>query len=271
MKVKTTVFIVLLFAMASISPVYGSAEIDSEGFDSNDLEFNELQLIIGADNRIKVNPNYSLYSYVVMLDIGRDYNGDGSIDNWALGTGFMEGPDCTVTAAHCFWSSQHGWAQQVRTHKNQTGSTKNSPYYYPATWLCPTPFANNGDSNYDWCVVTMQTNLGDMTGWFGKYYTSGSLNNTSVSVSGYPDDSAHWYSQYKATGSITGTTPYLIHHNVDTTGGQSGAPIYKANGQAIGIHTHGVGSSSYNKGVRFTKPLYDILQKKYEEGMQKYH
>lgn len=55
---------------------------------------------------------------------------------------------------------------------------------------------------------------------------------------------------------------YSMYYKMDSTGGQSGSPIYKANNgnyYVIGIHTRG--SSSRNIGRYIDKEVYDFINK----------
>jgi V8-like Glu-specific endopeptidase len=120
--------------------------------------------IIGSDDRIQVSPNSFPYSAVMYLALGQDTTGNGVANSWGHGTGFIEGPDLLVTAAHCIWSGTNGWVEEMRVHYKQNGSSKNSNYYYPLNWNIPTEYTSSLNYNYDWAVVTMQTNLGDSSG-----------------------------------------------------------------------------------------------------------
>ena len=75
----------------------------------------------------------------------------------------------------------------------------------------------------------------------------------------------------KSTGSIVSQTDYKVYSSYNVYYGFSGAPIYKDNGMAIGITT-GYSNTEYNAlGVRFTKHVYDMLQEKLEESLEKYN
>jgi len=223
--------------------------------------------IIGKDNRVPVNPSYFPYSAVTCLYIGRDQDGNGTIESWYDGTGFMEGPDLLVTAGHCMWSGTYGWADELRVYKQQNSETFSSTHYHPLNWTCSTAYTNNLDYRYDWCLVTLQNNIGDSTGWFGKGYSSGSLVNKAIAVSGYPSDHEHF--QYKASGTISFSDTYIMKFNADAVGGESGAPVYDTTNVSWGIFTYSGGT--FNQGNRFTEYLYSLLQQKYLEGIEKWH
>lgn len=203
----------------------------------------------------------------MFLLIGTDTNGDGISDAWGMGSGFMQGPDVMATAGHNMWSDNYGWISELRVFKNQNSSTISSTYYYPLSWTLSTAYTNNLDYNFDWAVVTLQNNLGDSTGWFGKGWSSGSLNGKSIIVSGYPGDKSYY--QYKSSGTISFTDSYNIKYSADTMGGQSGSPVYDSNNIVWGIHTYG--GATINQGNKITEDLYNILQDAYLKGMEKWH
>jgi glutamyl endopeptidase len=102
-------------------------------------------------------------------------------------------------------------------------------------------------------------------------WTSGSLNGTNITVTGYPGDIATsindkndpnvqgkgtymWY----CNGTITNSLPARLEYNADTWGGNSGGPVYNNSNQALAINTYGIGSST-NGGTRITEWLYNFL------------
>lgn len=217
------------------------------------------KVIIGdTDSRKKVNPNNEPYCRVVCLRPGVDTDGDNKIDKWSYGTGFMTGDDVMVTAGHVVWHTKNKMQpQQLRIYLKQTGSKLNSTYYYPKRWTLSTAFTSNNNSNYDWCVLELQQDLGKQTGYFG--YGTGLTGSKSVTVSGYP--SSKKYNQYKATGKMKVTSSFRFSHDVDTEGGQSGSPAYSSNGIVWGIHTSGSKTSKINSGCLLTQNVYDLISK----------
>lgn len=73
-------------------------------------------------------------------------------------------------------------------------------------------------------------------------------------ISGYPayvgSSSISTTKQYEATGTVNILNNYKFYYTIDSSGGQSGAPILNENNEVIGIHTSG--STNYNYGVRIT-------------------
>ena len=252
-----------------ISEETANAAFDPNALLSSDSSNNSIstQSIIGDDDQKKVNPNVYPYCAVLALMLGQDTNGDGVVDSWGLGTGFLEGNDVMVTAGHCFWGgTTNGWVEECRIYVRQNSSTYGNIYYYPASWVCSTAYTSNRNINYDWCAVRLQDNLGAANGWFGKGVSSGSLKGTEVTISGYPAATSSKVGyQYTSSGTITSSTDYRVGYSIDTEGGNSGSPVYDSNGIVWAIHTHGG-----NSGTRISSGLYQILQDMYLEGVEKW-
>lgn len=221
----------------------------------------------GDDDRTKVDPNKSPYSRILALRLGQDTTGNGVANQWYLGTGFLEGPDVMATAGHNFWSSSYEWVEECRIYVRHNSATYGKSFYYPLKWTCPSNYTRSGDTNYDWCAVTLQNNLGSANGWFGKGWSKSNINGKNVTVSGYPSDKRGY--QYKDSGTTKSSTTYKVKYDIDTAGGQSGSPVYDSNGIVWAIHTYSA-SSPNNCGNRITEWLYTVLQDKYLEGKAKW-
>ncbi len=226
---------------------------------------NELNSIISPDDQVLVDPDVFPYSAVLCLRLGQDTNGDGVVDSWSRGTGYLEGYDVMATAGHCFWSSTNGWVEECQIYTRQDSPILGSTFYYPYSWTCSTEYTTNNNINYDWCAVKLQNDLGSSNGWFGKG-CGGDMLNTTFTISGYPAvTSSKIGHQYKHSGMMNSSTDYRVYYSIDTEGGQSGSPIYDSDYISWGIHTHGG-----NSGSRITPDLYTILQNMYLEGASIY-
>lgn len=69
------------------------------------------------------------------------------------------------------------------------------------------------------------------------------------------------------------TYTYIFRHDVDSYKGDSGAPVYTtSDGVVWGIHSRGTYLLVFNNtAVRITEGLYNVMQEKYEEGMDRYY
>lgn len=193
------------------------------------------------------------YSRIMCLRLGRDTDGNGTIDNWAVGTGFLVGPDLMLTAGHCMYGAEGGNVEEMRIYSGQN-STSLQSYCYPSKWYTPDEF-KNGDTNYDWCLVKLQSGLGNTYGWFDCVTPTSSI--SSVRVSGYPDSSEYYYFQYTSTGALYLNGNYGVRYTCSTFGGQSGAPVFDTDYVVYGIHTDG--GTLYNYGKKITSRILNLI------------
>ncbi len=234
----------------------------SEGWfpTGSDSETNDASTysLIGKDNRTKVEDTEEFpYSAICYIEI--DWP-DGST---SLGTAWMIYSDIAITAGHCVYSSKHGgWAENIKLWPGKDGyGFWNNPYGTTETTSLHTAsqWTASEDEEYDWAVLELEDNIGDKTGWFGFGWTSADLTGTEVTISGYPGE--HQYYQYKMTDEITRCTANKLYYNVlDTTGGQSGSPIYTSGNVAYGIHCYGLNSNGENSGTRITEWRYNYFK-----------
>lgn len=234
----------------------------SEGWfpTGSDSETNDASTysLIGKDNRTKVEDTEEFpYSAICYIEI--DWP-DGST---SLGTAWMIYGDIAITAGHCVYSSKHGgWAENIKLWPGKDGyGFWNNPYGTTETTSLHTAsqWTASEDEEYDWAVLELEDNIGDKTGWFGFGWTSADLTGTEVTISGYPGE--RQYYQYKMTDEITRCTANKLYYNVlDTTGGQSGSPIYTSGNVAYGIHCYGLNSNGENSGTRITEWRYNYFK-----------
>ena len=81
---------------------------------------------------------------------------------------------------------------------------------------------------------------------------------TGIVVRGYPvEKNAQMWSM---SGSIAASGTFKLSYYIDTTGGQSGSPVYKNDGnyRCVGIHTN-YNSLGYNQAERIDESLFDIM------------
>ena len=232
--------------------------------------------VIGTDNRKRVtNPQGSFpYRAICRIVSYWDRDNDGKIDSKVgVGTGFLEGPSAVVTAGHCIYDAEKKmWCKYAEVTFAQNGP-KSAPYGVVKSTTIHTSVAwtESGDANQDWAVVEIEKAIGNRTGWFGKMWTSGSLNDTQIRLTGYPGDIATKLEdkndnsvQHKgtymwtSTGKITASLAARLKYNADSEGGMSGCPVYNTSNQVLAIHAYS-GSSS-NSGTRITERLYNFLE-----------
>lgn len=208
--------------------------------------------IIGTDNRKQANP----YVYGIAHITTYWKNGE-TLD----GTAFVFANKALATAGHCVYNkAKGGWAKYITVVPSRKGSSKPFGTFTSTTLHTSNSWISSSNANYDYAVIEVGSNVGAKTGLFGL--SSSSATGNTVTINGYPGEKPQ--QQWLMSGSIQSVSTNRLFYSIDTTGGQSGSPIYKSNYTAVGIHTDGVGSGSgasttKNSGVRITGSLLNWL------------
>ena len=235
-----------------------------------------------GDSRFQVNAELEPYSRVGDIYLEWDFEHDGIVDQIThSGTGFMVGPDVMMTAAHVvYWKDESKWdansvatlnyfADTVYYVTKRNGENDYEEIAYSTNITISQAYTTPVDTqNHDWAIVQLNTNVGDRTGWSNIGITNGSLNDNYFMVTGYPDDVGKKYSQWASTGFVEVTDSSLFWYALDTSGGQSGAPVFDSLGTVWGIHI--VGSVPRNGAYRFSTTVYGIVQQKITESLERY-
>lgn len=214
--------------------------------------------IIGTDERIRISPTTSFpYSATVQLTV--KYGGSSSTYGC---TGFFVNPNTIVTAGHCVYDQDNGWASTITAAPGRNGSSYPYGSYSGTMFYSVKGWTESGDTNYDYGAIKVNGSPGNNTGWYGYRTTnSSSPAGLSSSVTGYPCDKVSG-SMWSDSKPIRSAETYKLTYTTDTFGCQSGSPVYhnySDTGQtAIAIHTNG--GSSYNLGTRVTNNVFDNIK-----------
>lgn len=213
--------------------------------------------ILGEDNRTRITQTTEFPdSAICYLEMKFPDS-----DKIYVGTAWMYGKYMAVTAGHCVYDkSLGGWAEWIKAYPGRNGSKVPYGSYRATVLYTDEQYLKNESDDYDWGILTFAQNIGSKTGYFGASYSSADLSGTSVVLRGYPGE---YYAQmWTMSGKIVGCSKLRLNYHIDTTGGQSGSPVYKDDGkyQCVGIHIQ-KGFGYYNQAIRITKDLFDIMNK----------
>ncbi len=238
---------------------FGNAKLERILKDQPELHKKINEVVIGRDDRIRMN-NTTAFPWRCICSLSITA-ADGS--KW-IGTGFLVGPRLVVTAGHVvYMHNRGGWAKSIEVipgrngSRRPYGSCKSSFYYSVKGWT------QKRKREYDYAAIVLPSDckFGNQLGYFGYgYYSKNTLKGRAVNLSGYPGDKTpgtQWWHARKLTDVNSKTLVY----NIDTAGGQSGAPVWQyKNGQryAVGIHTNG--HSSGNSATRITKEVFNNIK-----------
>ena len=216
-----------------------------------------MEVIIGTDDRKQVgNANDYPWRCIASLRITAN---DGSA--W-IGTGWLVNRRLLLTAGHCVYMADHGgWVQQIEVIPGRQGDT------FPSGSCIATAFRsvhgwiddNNRDYDYGAIILGEDCRYGDTLGWLGyQVRTNDNLENLTVNISGYPGDKPAG-TQWFLSGAIKSVSDLTFEYDIDTAGGQSGAPVWvmlnDGNRYGVGIHTNG--ATGGNSATRITQEVFD--------------
>ncbi|MBL8896058.1 MAG: trypsin-like peptidase domain-containing protein [Planctomycetes bacterium] len=183
-------------------------------------------------------------------------------------TGWLIGPannglDAALTAGHCVASSTNQILELNVPLSTSGGSLVRSAPNDQYPFNLWNNSSLNGGVGADYAVATVgrnsNTNLLPSQANGNSFYVLGSVPSSGqIRITGYGTSSTGSLNQVQKThvGPYSNRTATAISYATDTTGGNSGSPIVnEANGQAVGIHTHGGCSSGggANNGTRIDR------------------
>lgn len=229
--------------------------------------------VIGEDSRSRVlNTREYPYSAIASLEITAQ---DGS--RWA-GTGWFVSARTVVTAGHCVFihdalhAGANGWVRSVRVVPGRNGTGPGSEPFGSAVatrFRSVRGWVDTGEATSDYGAILLPEDhpLGDQVGTFGLgAFDDVRLDTLNLNLAGYPADkkaaerNTLWF-DVKQTRLVTDTQ---VFYDIDTYGGQSGAPVYVADGSqrvAVAIHAYGTSATtSSNSGTRVNAKVLARLQ-----------
>jgi glutamyl endopeptidase len=217
----------------------------------------------------------SPYSGICLIQA---YNNAGDTQAVLAGTGWLAGPDTVITAAHVVYDPDHlNGASGARAGIVQMWFGFNDDPEPPfgdsvsTKIFVPHAYQKTQDADHDIAVIRLNERVGDRLGWFDlRSAPDTHLRNSEVTVAGYPGEDKKRFKLYEGEKQILDASETRLYHNVDTTAGQSGAPIFVKSGRrpvAYGVHARGISEAfstigmSANFGVRFHPELLKWIKK----------
>ncbi|NNF64911.1 MAG: serine protease [Acidimicrobiia bacterium] len=218
------------------------------------------EVVIGKDDRVRVN-NTTAYPWRAICSL-RITARDGS--RW-IGSGFLVGNRTVITAGHVvYMHSRGGWVRKIEVIPGRNGSSKPFGSCDATAFHSVKGWTQKKKRSHDYAAIILPKNcaLGKRVGFFGyANYSFFTLLNMLVNLAGYPGDKPAGTMWWHARR-LKWITSRTLVYNIDTAGGQSGAPVWRKKGSqryAVGIHTNG--SSGGNSATRITKPVFNNIKK----------
>ncbi len=241
-----------------------------------------LETVIGRDNRTRVtDTDMSPWRMICSIRVTR-----GELTN--VGTGFMIGPRTLLTAGHVLVSPDNPHLPtRVQVIPGLNGEAMPYRSHQAARFTVHPKWSAAFSPACDVALIHLGENLGDHIGWFRVDARAPSdMIGHWVHVTGYPGEKKEARGQSASTPLLR-QAAQLWHHaapierfdvgrvfyRVDTTEGQSGAPIYvldedrnHATPTAVGIHAYGTRGTPgsrppANSGVWFSPAILEFIAK----------
>ncbi|MFS0757466.1 trypsin-like peptidase domain-containing protein [Noviherbaspirillum sp. 1P10PC] len=192
-----------------------------------------------------------------------------------VGTGWFAAPRTVITAGHCVFDPVElgGWAKSIRVIPGRDGaeepfhSVQSSSFSTTDTWLA------SQDPDFDYAAIHIDIDIGSKVGTFGiGVLPDSELANRLVNVSGYPVSPGNGRQQYFHANRVKAVTTRRVFYDVDTIGGQSGAPVWAYLDDhsdiptVVAIHAYGVGGTPAslnvvaNSGPRLLPDVIEVIK-----------
>jgi glutamyl endopeptidase len=230
--------------------------------------------IIGRDERVRiVDTDLSPWRMICSLEM-RGPNGSG-----AIGTGWLVGPRTVLTAGHCVFSTSFfgGWAATIDVVPGRNGfgpPAESEPFgrTTSTSFSSVDRWQSDEDADFDIGCIHLDEPVGDTVGWFPiGVRTAEQLEGFLVNVSGYPGDRGDGKAQFHGHNRIAQVSDRRLFYEVDTFGGQSGAPVWIHENDdttkplVVGVHAYGTGGTPASLGItansapRITREVFALI------------
>ncbi len=236
--------------------------MERESLNSLD-KFDELHSasIFPPDDRQKItNTNEYPWSSICKLYITAD---DGT--KW-IGSGAIIDEFHILTAGHnVFLHDNGGWASSVEVVPGKSGSYEPFGSVMVTDMRSYTGWTQDEMEEHDWAVLTLDTNMGDYTGWLGIQTASSShsIYTGTVYTAGYPGDLDYGENMYYTTGNGDSADEYNHWYWLDSGSGQSGSPVWIENEgdrYIVSVHAYSYDDVAQpNFGTRINQDKFDQI------------
>ncbi|MCO4769625.1 MAG: trypsin-like peptidase domain-containing protein [Deltaproteobacteria bacterium] len=234
-----------------------------------DEEF--LETIIGGDDRQRIRDTET-YPWRMICQVEITWPSDS---RGFVGTAWLVAPRTLVTAGHCVYDPQYGgWATELKITPGRDGSERPFSSFVSAAYSTTNHWFHNQSEDHDFAAIHLDEDAAAQVAELGHFSVAvlpgRELTGLNVNLSGYPVDKGGRQMWHDAKR-ITGLTKKRVFYDMDSFGGQSGAPVFAWENpddapQVIGIHAYGTGATprhmdiTANSAPRITPDVLAVLR-----------
>ncbi|MHA1821179.1 MAG: CARDB domain-containing protein [Promethearchaeota archaeon] len=212
--------------------------------------------VFGSDDRTKITDTTE-FPYRTVVKLYMTFGGNNYI-----GSGAMIDGKHVLTAGHCVYDSEHGWAESITIVPAKNGPTQP---FGSASWTrlrTLRGWVNDQSSEYDLAVITLDKDYGTSIGWMGRITRDpdSSLYSGTIHTAGYPGDLDSGEYMYYCSSQNGWADENNHFFYLDVMGGQSGSPtwtIYNSDPYILSVVAYS--STYYNFGTRLNRYNYFLI------------
>jgi len=235
--------------------------IDDVNDNSTDIR---RRAVFGHDGRVEIrgeDRDYYLWRKTVYFEYNK---GDGRTGRC---TASMISSNWAITAAHCVWGNGDWYGDRKLWSRVHSCSDRNDDKLFigvgVVTFTAYINYANIGSGSYmDWDMAWIRLNKDPGLGWFGYGFNTGFSGNLIFDIVSYPGDKPDCKKYHQSCVWSGWGVDRQETSDCDTSGGASGAPIYRWT-EGSGNVVYAVLSSEnplVNIATRITSSKFNAIQ-----------
>ncbi|KKK90731.1 hypothetical protein LCGC14_2720070, partial [marine sediment metagenome] len=185
--------------------------------------------------------------------------------NW-IGSGAIIDEFHVLTAGHnVYLHDNGGWASSVEVVPGMDGTYEPFGSAMVTDMRSYTGWTQDAMEEHDWAVLTLDTNMGGLTGWLGRQTANppDPIYTGTLYTAGYPGDLDYGEKMYSTSGSGDYADEYNHWFWLDTAPGQSGSPVWTYDGSnryIVSINAYQYENEAFpNFGTRLNQDKFDQI------------